>query len=199
MPENKNGEQNSNKEPGTRSNTDKQGEVNTSLPPERQEGNSWYQRPHDELVKAFRDHIRQEEKRYGGHWSAEEIIRARLDIESKSRQFNDDKLDEVKRDFFRQLRYSFDALAHDRYKPGSLEDKFAGNDLQRLYGRTHEPTIKLSNPIQVGIIDALTEVLGIPHQRGQSEIEIPENLRNYNKWIFSDEYKERIAKAKRNK
>src|SRR3954464_1190107 len=110
MPENKNGEQNSNKEPGTRSNTDKQGEVNTSLPPERQEGNSWYQRPHDELVKAFRDHIRQEEKRYGGHWSAEEIIRARLDIESKSRQFNDDKLDEVKRNRSPPHVQGYDAL-----------------------------------------------------------------------------------------
>jgi hypothetical protein len=63
------------------------------------------------------------------------------------------------------------------------------------YQATHEPTIKLSDP-QIHIIDALTEAVGIPYQKGQAEIEIPEKLRNYNKLVMSKDYQERAAKAK---
>src|SRR3954464_7594815 len=110
MPENENGEYNPNKAPAEQGNPDSQNVANTPKLPKSLGGESWYQRPHDELVKAFRDHIQLEEKRYGGHWSAEEIIRARLDIESKSRQFNDDKLNDVKRNRSPPHVQGYDAL-----------------------------------------------------------------------------------------
>jgi hypothetical protein len=57
-----------------------------------------------------------------------------------------------------------------------------------------KPTIKL-NPVQVQIIDALTEAVGIPHKKGQAEIEIPEKLRSETKWLLSEEYQERLLQA----
>jgi hypothetical protein len=37
--------------------------------------------------------------------------------------------------------------------------------------------------------------VGIPHERGQAEIEIPEKLRHYDKLRLSKEYRERVAQA----
>jgi hypothetical protein len=42
----------------------------------------------------------------------------------------------------------------------------------------------------------LTEAVGIPHPKGQAEIEIPEKLRNYTKLVLSKDYQEKVAKAK---
>jgi hypothetical protein len=70
-------------------------------------------------------------------------------------------------------------MAYDRYEVGSREEGLAGSTMQMYYWATHEPTIKLTDPGQVRTLDALTEAVGIPHQRGQTEIQIPEKLRNY--------------------
>jgi hypothetical protein len=64
------------------------------------------------------------------------------------------------------------------------------------YQATHEPVIKLSDPVQIKTIGALTEAVGLPHERGQSVIKIPEKLKSYNKLILSKEYQERVAEAK---
>jgi hypothetical protein len=48
----------------------------------------------------------------------------------------------------------------------------------------------------VKVIDALTEACGIPHKRGQGEIAIPEKLKDYDTWTESEEYRERLARAK---
>jgi hypothetical protein len=63
------------------------------------------------------------------------------------------------------------------------------------YQKTQESRIKLSEP-QVKMVDALTEATGIPRQRGQAEIEIPEKLRNYSQWFNSEERLARIAEAR---
>ena len=42
------------------------------------------------------------------------------------------------------------------------------------------------------MVDALTEVVGVPHERGQTEVIIPEELRNYSKWVMSQEYQDRL-------
>jgi hypothetical protein len=59
----------------------------------------------------------------------------------------------------------------------SIYKDLGGSYLSGKYKRNGEATIKLSDP-QVRIIDALTEAVGIPHKRGQAEIEIPEELRS---------------------
>jgi hypothetical protein len=87
-------------------------------------------------------------------------------------------------------------LVTTKYETGSREEGLAGSLLQSYYGETKEPTIKLTNPKQVLLLDAMAEAAGLPHQRGQTEITIPEKLRNYNKYLLSSEYEERLTKAK---
>jgi hypothetical protein len=163
-----------------------------SRTPLMQEQQGWYSMPHGQLVKAFQDYIQEKGKLFGGRYSPVEIIRMRLDWETKS------SLNKEEMSFYFPLRFAWDALAYDRYEPGSLEERKAGAAVEYHYHGTHEQAIKLSHPLQVRIIDALTEAVGIPHQKGQAEIEIPKNLKHYHeKWIFSKEYQERLAKARK--
>ena len=99
------------------------------------------------------------------------------------------------------VRSAWDALSYDRYEPGSREEGLAGSVLQAYSGATREPSIKLTHPMQVKVLDALTEAAGVPHQRGKTEIEIPEKLRNYNQYLMSPEYQAKLTEvqAKRRK
>jgi hypothetical protein len=94
------------------------------------------------------------------------------------------------------VRSAWDALSYDRYEPGSREEGLAGSVLQAYYSATREPKIKLTHPMEVRVLDALTEAAGVPYQRGQTEIEIPEKLRNYNRYLMSPEYQARLTEAK---
>jgi hypothetical protein len=47
----------------------------------------------------------------------------------------------------------------------------------------------------VRVLDALTEAAGVPHQRGQTEVEIPEKVRKYNQYLMSPEYQVKLAEA----
>jgi hypothetical protein len=151
---------------------------------------------HERLVTSFQGLIREQQQLYTSIRSPEErevllpeaIVRKQLDWYS-------DTPDKEKGESFFTLRSAWDALAYDRYEIGSKEEGLAGSVLQAYYSATHEPTIKLSDPSQVRLLDALTETAGIPHHRGQAEIEIPEKLRNYNRHVMSNEYQERWAQA----
>jgi hypothetical protein len=88
------------------------------------------------------------------------------------------------RDIFFTVRSAWDALAYEQYEPGSREEGVAGSVLQAYYGATREPHIKLTHPMQVRVLDALTEAADVPHQRGQTDIAIPEKLRNYNQYLM---------------
>jgi hypothetical protein len=99
-------------------------------------------------------------------------------------------------DTFFTLQSAWDALAYDKYETGSREEGLAGSLLQAYYGETKEPAIKLTNPKQVLLLDAMAEAAGVPHQRGQTEITIPEKLRKYNQYLMSSEYEELWNKAK---
>jgi hypothetical protein len=46
------------------------------------------------------------------------------------------------------------------------------------------------------MMDAMTEAVGIPHEKGQAEFEIPEKLRHWNKWTSSQEYLDRWHQAR---
>jgi hypothetical protein len=67
--------------------------------------------------------------------------------------------------------------------------------LQAYASATGEPKIKLTHPTEVRVLDAPTEAAGVPHQRGQTEIEIPEKLRNYNRYLMLPEYQAKFAEA----
>ena len=119
---------------------------------------SWYKpgMSHEQLVKAAQGYIKQRQHLYAELGlpdrreasSPEAIIRSGLDLESRSRHSNDEKIDKEKRDFFHQLGYAWDALAYDHYEPGSSADHSAVPSLSSYYQHTRvtgeKPTIKLN-------------------------------------------------------
>lgn len=157
------------------------------------EQQGWYDRPHSQLVDALKAFVQQRHQRFGGHFSPEEILRSKL-------KWQADTSNSKERDFFQPLLNSWDALVYDRYEPGSQEERVAGSSLH-YYSSCDDggPSIKLSDPLQIKIIDALADVAQIPHQKGQAEIAIPKKIREYDKWIFSKEYQDRVARAKAKK
>jgi hypothetical protein len=157
---------------------------------------------HEQLVKSFQSLIREQQQVYSAIQTPEEreVLPPELVVRKQLDWYADTPNTEKAETFF-TLRSAWDALAYDRYEIGSQEEGLAGSILQAYYSATHEPTIKLSNPRHVRLLDALTEAAGIPHPRGQADVEIPEKLRNYNKHVLSNAYQERWAQAqaKRNK
>jgi hypothetical protein len=146
------------------------------------------ERSHEQLVQSFRKFVQQQQQLYAEirsseereYWPPEEIIRKNLDWQSAPSN-------KEKGDFFFQLRSAWDALAYDRYEPGSSAENLAGDTLCMYYQHClavrEDPVIKLSHPAQIQVLDALTEAVGIPHEPGQSVIKIPEKLRSYNKLV----------------
>jgi hypothetical protein len=156
---------------------------------------------HEQLVTSISGLIREQQNVYGALRSPREravlppetVIRNVLEWYASSSMEQEDT--------FFTLQSAWDALAYDKYEPGSREEGLAGSLLQSYYGETKEPTIKLTNPKQVVLLDAMAEAAGIPHQRGQTEITIPEKLKNYNQYMMSPEYQQRWdnAKSRRNR
>jgi hypothetical protein len=91
-----------------------------------------------------------------------------------------------KSDFWWPINKAWDALAYNHYEQTSWSKHMAGLQLSGHYRRTREPVIKLSDP-QVRILDALTEAVGIPHKRGQTDIEIPQEASGYEEWLAKAE------------
>lgn len=154
---------------------------------------------HEQLVQGLRGFIQERGQQLGGAYTPEEIIHSKLQWESGIQHFQDETLNKERTEFFSQLRSAWDALAYDRYEPGSLEEQLAGATLSHYTAHTRtvggEPVIRLS-PIQTRIIDALTETVGIPHTKRQAGIAIPDKLKNYSKFVFSKEYQDRVAQAR---
>ena len=45
----------------------------------------------------------------------------------------------------------------------------------------------------------MAEAVGISRERGQAEIQIPENARRYNQYLMSGEYQQKLVQAKAKK
>jgi len=152
---------------------------------ENQGKESYTNKPHGELVQIFRAAIEKDVKRFRGHMSPEAVVRFRL-----QHQYGSDE----RWEFFNTLSVAWATLAYERYDIGSDEETNAGFCLESWYGDTGESAVKLT-PLQVKILDALTDALSIPHQRGQAEIPVPEKLRHYSRYLGSPQYKELFYKA----
>ena len=156
--------------------------------------------PHEQLVASFRSLIKEHQDTYAklhafgenphepDTLSPETAVRGVLDWYAGS-------ANPELGDHLFTVRSAWDALAYDRYEPGSREEGLAGSVLQAYHSATGEPTIKLTHPMEVRVLDALTEAAGVPHQRGQTEVEIPEKVRNYNRYLMSPEYQAKLAEA----
>src|SRR5215213_4733551 len=104
------------------------------------EPRGWYDRPHVELVGAFKGFIKERYERFGGFIPPEEIIRQKLDVEATSSHLPSDAPPEEQRraeDFFFKIRQAWDAVAYDRYEPGSSAESIAGS-LLHLYAGSRD-------------------------------------------------------------
>jgi hypothetical protein len=162
--------------------------------------------PHEHLVQAFRKLIKEQQDVHaalnslGAYPHEQEVLSPQRAVRSVLEWYAGSANKELGQNLF-TVRSAWDALSYDSYEPGTREEGLAGSVLQAYYSSTREPTIKLTNPMQVKVLDALTEAAGVPHQRGKTEVEIPEKLRNYNQYLMSPEYQARLteAQAKRRK
>jgi hypothetical protein len=172
------------------------------VPPGEPISNNTEELSHEALVHNLRSLIRENQQVYQQLRSPTErevlppetVIRNVLDLYAGSS-------DEEKGETFFTLCTAWDALNYERYEVGSREEGLAGSLLQSYHGETGEGTVKLSDPKQVKMFDAMAEAAGISRPRGQTEIAIPEHARRYNQYLMSTEYQQKFdqAKARRNK
>jgi hypothetical protein len=157
--------------------------------------------PHEQLVATFRSLIKEHQDTYaklhafGENPHEPEVLSPETAVRGVLDWYSGSANPELGDHMF-NVRSAWDALTYDRYEPGSREEGLAGSILQAYAGAKGEPQIKLTHPMEVRVLDALTEAAGVPHQRGQTEIEIPEKLRNYNRYLMSPEYEARLTEAK---
>jgi hypothetical protein len=179
-----------------------------SQPPPREERQRWSDAPHEQFVGAFRGLIQQERQRYGDlahRFSPAYIVRKelkqqenfRLSIKPEHKQ---------RAEFFKTIRQAWDAIAYEHYQwqPGHLSEYQinARWDLSIEHWNAKDrqdpnPELIRLDPMQVKILDALAEAADIPHQRGQSEVAIPEHLRDYAEESIKQDEERRRAEDER--
>jgi hypothetical protein len=165
-----------------------EGAIN-SRTPLRQEQQGWHDRPHAELVDAFRGLIRKEHHALGDRarfFPPIKIIHDAL-LHQVQYIFSDDKADKQRGAYFGQILDAWDVITYEQYdaEKQSLSRHFVALNLDAKYHRAksrnapHPEIITLEDPLQARIIDAAAEATGIPHQRGQTSFEIPQKLWDY--------------------
>jgi hypothetical protein len=158
-----------------------------------EEPQSWYNRPHGELVAAFQGYIKhmREAKlaNFGFTDTPQEVVHLKLQNEAFGKGG----------DLFFPVLNAWDVIAYPNYPKGSLTEQRAGDGLFIAYNHfksTGETTaIKFSDPLQVKILDALADAANIPHGHGQQVIPIPDMFSNYPAYCMTNEY---LAAARAN-
>jgi hypothetical protein len=89
--------------------------------------------------------------------------------------------------FFEPISAAWDVIAYEHYiRPGvhpfyatryGARLRMSGTYVRAKDRQEPRPEIIKLGPLQVKILDALAEAGDVPHQRGQAEIEIPEDFR----------------------
>jgi hypothetical protein len=165
-----------------------------------QEQWSWQERPHEELVAAFRQAIRlkfQEVGERAKYFTPAKLIRYELEELERWRRLSGVTVEQQQRaeaigpiyDAWLVITYAhhgkgYPVISADGKEvnyTGFIERARTGSILSCRYRETGQSTIRLSEP-QRRILEALAEAADIPYQKGQTEIEIPEKLREYGRW-----------------
>lgn len=153
-----------------------------------QEHSNPHYKTHEELVAAYRAHIRVTEARLTLREPVPPWVWIRRDLYTK---WENSPYRSEKQRFFRTLRIAWDVLIYDRFlEPGSATENTAGINISDAY--KEDPTIRL-NDAQVSLIDALAEVAGIPHPRRQNQILIPQKFADLDQLRSSPQYQRRAA------
>jgi hypothetical protein len=102
--------------------------------------------------------------------------------------------------FFIPIYHAWNVITYEHEESGEMH--IAAHSLSRFYrvavdqSEPHPEFIKFTDPLQIKILDALADTVGIPHETGQAAIEIPEKLRSFDKWQQSGEYEAALAREK---
>lgn len=142
---------------------------------------SWYDKPQEEFVRVFKEHIEKVRKTRYPNFSTEEIIH--LELAEKASSLSDlfEKSGVYRASFYTPLRKSWDVLAFDRFKHGTVLRDVIGKSFQ--YNKTTDgPALQLRNPLQIKIINALCEITNLPKPEDPLEIKIPEQMYDYSRW-----------------
>jgi hypothetical protein len=161
----------------------------------RHEEQGWANRPHEDLVGAFRGLIWKERQESLKDWRDAVSFTPAILIKNElgkqaSLHMSPDPLDKQRAAFFQPIEDAWDVIAYEYYRvgrfgePNHVERHHAGWTLSGRYQRAvalgePRPELLTLDPQQVKILDALAEAADIPHQQGQAEIEIPERFRYY--------------------
>jgi hypothetical protein len=165
------------------------GSADTPLAPVLGERGSRGEQSHEDLVAAFRTAIRQKQREWqerGENFSPAHIIQSELFHQAQfrfMRQQGEYAHYKQLGEFYFPILQAWDVIAYEHYgeatdTTGPEVQHFVRVNLTDDYKRTGQSTIRLSER-QTRVLDALAEAADIPHQKGQMEIDIPENLRNY--------------------
>jgi hypothetical protein len=164
--------------------------ADSPLAPARQEQPYGEERSHEALVAAFRQAIRRSRQRElearGEHWSPVHIIQSELFHQAQFRYMSDrGRYAAYKQlgEFYTPIYRAWDVIAYEHFGRGSDDMGAEGRHAARLHLSRHmkqtgQTVITLSAQ-QTRILDALAEAADIPHQKGHTDIEIPEYLRGY--------------------
>ena len=150
----------------------------------------WQERSHEELVAGFRRAIRQEQQALGElakYHSPVTIIDSAFSREVQY-LFSDNPAEIRRGEFFAPIKSAWEIIAYDHYGQGSLntgdlERHYAGLALDGQYQRAkvlnhpHPELIRLTDPLQMKILDAAAEAVDIPHRKGQADFIIPAHVR----------------------
>lgn len=162
--------------------------TNAPLAPFLQERQSGGERSHAELVAAFRTAVRHKQREWqerGEDVSPAQIIDFELFQQAQFRYIRQEgEYAHYKQlgEFYFPILKAWNVIAFDHYGKESEKSvagykNAAGSNLSEHYKQTGHTTVRLSEP-QMQILDALAEAADIPHQKEQTEINIPEKLRN---------------------
>jgi hypothetical protein len=162
-----------------------------SLAPSQPDQRGWQDRSHEELVAGFREAIRQKKQELGeiaDSFSPAKIIQSEL-LEQLQYNVSNPTTPEGRQrlEFFSPIHKAWYVIAYDYYGVGSRDSgsytrHLAGLELSDYWKRTGQTTITLSEP-QRRILEALADAADIPHQKGLTEIPIPEQLSGYADWL----------------
>ena len=150
----------------------------------------WQERSHEELVAGFRRAIRQEQEALGElakYHSPVTIIDSALSREVQH-LFSDNPAEKRRGEFFAPIKSAWEIIAYAHFGKGSvntgdLERHYAGLALDGQYQRAkalnqpHPELIRLTDPLQIKILDAAAEAVDIPHRKGQADFTIPAHVR----------------------
>jgi hypothetical protein len=174
--------------------------ADSPLAPIMRERQGWQERPHEELVAAFRQAIRlkfQEVGERAKYFTPAKLIRYELEELERWRRLSGVTAEQQQRaeaigpiyDAWLVITYAhhgkgYPVISADGKEvnyTGFIERARTGSILSYRYRETGQSTIRLSES-QRRVLEAMADAAEIPYQKGQTEIEIPEKLRDYNRW-----------------